>query len=130
MPCTCPKGAPRRRPAGVVLNLPELLLRVENDRDLLRELIEIFKEESPRLLQQLREHVVRKDMKSVEETSHGLKGMLSGLSAMPAASVAARLERMGREGDMAGLSDAVTLLELEIEKLLPELDASITEAES
>jgi hypothetical protein len=56
--------------------------------------------------------------------------MLSGLSAMPAASVAARLERMGREGDIAGLSDAVTLLEREIEQLLPELDASITGAGS
>jgi two-component system, sensor histidine kinase and response regulator len=114
----------------IVLNLPELLLRVENDRDLLRELIEIFKEESPRLLQQLHGHVVRKDMKSVEETSHGLKGMLSGLSAMPAASVAARLERMGREGDFAGLSDELTHLKREIEQLLPELDASITEAGS
>ena len=120
----------RDRSGQVVLNLPELLLRVENDRDLLRELIDIFKEESPRLLQQLQGHVIRRDMKSVEETSHGLKGMLSGLSAMPAASVAARLERMGREGDIAGLSDAVTLLEREIEQLLPELDASITGAGS
>jgi hypothetical protein len=56
--------------------------------------------------------------------------MLSSLSAKPAASVAARLEQMGREGDISGLSDAVTLFEREIERLLPELDASITEAES
>ena len=120
----------RDRSSEVAVNLPELLVRVDNDRDLLRELIEIFKEEFPRLLQQLQEHVVRKDMKSVENTSHGLKGMLSGLSAMRAAAVAARLELMAREGDASGMSDAVMLLEREVEHLLPELDVSITEAES
>jgi two-component system sensor histidine kinase/response regulator len=116
------------RSSQVVLNLPELLVRVDNDRDLLRELIDIFKEEFPRLLLQLQEQVVRGDMKSVETTGHGLKGMLSGLSAMPAAAVAARLEQMGRAGEISGLSDAVTLLEREVERLLPKLDASIIEA--
>lgn len=114
----------------VGLNLPELLVRVENDRDLLRELIEIFKEEFPRLLQQLQGHIVRGEMKSVESLCHGLKGMLSGLSATRAAAVAARLEQMGRDGDSPGLSDGVKLLEREFEILLPELDASIIKAES
>jgi two-component system sensor histidine kinase/response regulator len=114
----------------VAVNVTELLIRVDNDRDLLRELIEIFKEEFPRLLQQLREHIVRGDMKSVENTSHGLKGMLSGLSAMRAAGVAARIEQMGRDGNSSGLNDEVALLEREVEKASPELDASIDKAES
>jgi len=118
------------RSSQVAVNLPELLVRVDNDRDLLRELIEIFKEEFPRLLQQLQVHIVRGDMKSVENTCHGLKGMLSGLSAMRAAAVAARLEEMGRDGNSSGLKDAVALLEREVESVLPELDASITKAES
>jgi two-component system sensor histidine kinase/response regulator len=118
------------RSAQVAVNLPELLIRVDNDRDLLRELIEIFKEEFPRLLLQLREHIVRGDLKSVESTSHGLKGMLSGLSAMRAADVAARIEQMGRDRNSSGLNDDVALLEREVERVLPELDASINKAES
>jgi hypothetical protein len=55
--------------------------------------------------------------------------MLSGLSAMRAAAVAARLEQMGRDGNSSGLKDAVALLEREVERVLPELDASITKAE-
>jgi two-component system, sensor histidine kinase and response regulator len=113
----------------VAVNLPELLIRVDNDRDLLRELIEIFKEEFPRLLQQLLEQIVRGDMKSVESTAHGLKGMLSGLSAMRAAGVAARIEQMGRERNSSRLNDEVALLEREVEKVSPELDASIERAE-
>jgi two-component system sensor histidine kinase/response regulator len=118
------------RSPQVAVNLTELLIRVDNDRDLLRELIEIFKEEFPRLVQQLREHIVRGDMKSVESTAHGLKGMLSGLSAMRAAGVAARIEQIGRDGNPSELNDEVALLEREVEKALPELDASINEADS
>jgi two-component system sensor histidine kinase/response regulator len=114
----------------VAVNLLELLIRLDNDHDLLRELIEIFREEFPRLLQQLREQIVRGDMKSVESTAHGLKGMLSGLSAMRAAGVAARIEQMGRDRISAGLNEEVALLAREVEKVLPELDASISKADS
>jgi HPt (histidine-containing phosphotransfer) domain-containing protein len=118
------------RSSQVAVNLPELLVRIDNDRGLLLELIDIFKEEFPRLFQQLQEHVVRGDMKSVEKTCHGLRGMLSGLSANHAATIAARLEQMGRDRDSSGLNDAVALLDREYKKLLPELDAFMTKAES
>jgi HPt (histidine-containing phosphotransfer) domain-containing protein len=110
----------------VVVNLPELLVRVDNDRDLLCELIGIFKEEFPRLLQELQPSVVREDARQVEVTSHALKGMLSGLSVTRAAAIAARLEQMGREGKTSGLTDALTLFEREVSDLLPELDGYTT----
>ncbi|HVA94504.1 MAG TPA: Hpt domain-containing protein [Candidatus Dormibacteraeota bacterium] len=110
------------------VNLPELLVRVDNDRDLLRELIEIFQEDFPRRLQQLQTYVGQRDMNSVETASHGLKGMLSSLSAMRAAAAAARLEQMGREGKMAGLPEALAQFEQEVEGLLPELDGYMMEA--
>jgi HPt (histidine-containing phosphotransfer) domain-containing protein len=119
----------RNRNSQVALNLPELLERVDNDHNLLRELVEIFKQQSPRLLHQLQGEIACGDLKSVENTSHALKGMLSGLSAIRAAEVAARLERLGRGGVSSGLGDAVALLEKEVEQLLPELEASIIKAE-
>jgi len=70
----------RGRSSQVAVNLPELLVRVDNDHDLLCELIGIFKEEFPRLLRSLQQCVVCGDMKNVVATSHALKGMLSGLS--------------------------------------------------
>jgi HPt (histidine-containing phosphotransfer) domain-containing protein len=105
------------------VNLGELLTRVENDHELLCELIGIFKEDFPPLLQSLQQSVAREDMKNVEATSHALKGMLSGLSVTRAAATASRLEEMGREGDTSGLTDALTLLESEVAQLLPELHA-------
>jgi len=107
-----------------VVNLDELLTRVENDYDLLVELIGIFKQDFPRLLQSLQ----RGDMKNVQATSHALKGMLSGLSVTQAAASASRLEQMGREGRTSGLTDALVILESEVAKLWQELDAYVEEA--
>ena len=87
------------------VNLDELLARVDNDRQLLSELVDIFRREFPRLLQSLQQFVAREDMKNVEYASHALKGMLSGLSAMKAAETASRLEQMARAGERSGLTD-------------------------
>jgi HPt (histidine-containing phosphotransfer) domain-containing protein len=115
----------RSRQAAV--DLPELLARVDNDRDLLYELIGIFKEEIPGLLQELQQSVAGEDVKKVEATSHALKGMLSGLSATKAATIASRLEQMGREGKTPEMNGVLALLEREVADLLPELDGYTTE---
>jgi two-component system, sensor histidine kinase and response regulator len=111
------------RSSQIAVNLPELLVRVENDHDLLCELIDIFKEDFPHRMQSLRESVARGDMKNVEATSHALKGMLSGLSVTGAAALAAGLEQMAREGKTTGLTEALALFESKVADLLPELDA-------
>lgn len=113
------------RSSQLVMNLPELLRRVDNDRELLGELVDIFKEEFPRQLELLRGHIGRRDFKQVEFTGHALKGMISGLSAKRAAATAAEIERMAREGDTSGLAETVEELVREVEQFLPELDASI-----
>jgi HPt (histidine-containing phosphotransfer) domain-containing protein len=110
------------------VDLPDLLERVDNDHDLLCELIGMFKEEFPLVLQSLKQSVVREDIKNVEVTSHALKGMLSALSVTRAAAIAARLEEMGRDGKTLGMTEALALLEHEVSILLPELDAYTAEA--
>jgi len=119
----------RDRSSEVAVNLPELLVRVDNDRDLMCELFGIFKEEFPPLLRLLQESVARGDTKRVETTSHALTGMLSGLSATPAAKLAQRLEQMARAEEMLGLADALKLFEQAVANLLPELDRYTTKAE-
>ena len=112
------------------VNLMDLLARVENDRELLRELVGMFKEDIPGLLQSLKQSVAREDMKTVELTSHALKGMLSGLCVIDAAETASRLERMGRDGKTLGLTNALSLVESQVAQPLPVLDAHAKEAQS
>src|ERR1700732_1767243 len=66
--------------AAATVNIQELLLRVENDRELLCDLLTIFKREFPPHLRSLEEAVTRKDAAETASVSHTLKGMLANLS--------------------------------------------------
>jgi len=55
------------------VNLSELLARVDNDRELLRELLSIFKNEFPDHLQALRNAVAANDADQAARVSHTLK---------------------------------------------------------
>jgi len=108
--------------AELTLNVPELLSRVDNDQELMRELLQLFKEECPRLMQLLEAAVSKQEMRAVETTSHSLKGMLANLSASRAASAASRLEELGRTGKPSQLKGDLAVLESEVAVLLLELE--------
>jgi HPt (histidine-containing phosphotransfer) domain-containing protein len=110
-----------------VWNLPELLERVDNDPVLLRELLDIFKEDFPQTLRSLKTAVAAEDLKSSSRLSHTLKGMLSSLGATRAAAAASKLEALSSAGETASLRAALKALESEGESLVPELDAYMTE---
>jgi HPt (histidine-containing phosphotransfer) domain-containing protein len=109
------------------VNLPGLLTRVENDHELSRELLRVFKEEFPCLLQSLQEAVMRGDMKRVEVKAHTIRGMLANVSFARAAASAARLERMGQQCVAQGLPEESARLEQEALLALAELETICTE---
>jgi|SRR5580704_2004667 len=108
-------------------NHAELLERVDNDQELLRELLAIFKEDFPRTMRSLESAVAAADLKNAAGLSHTLKGMLSSLGAARAAAAASRLEELASAGATAPLKEAFGALECQAASLLPELDAYITE---
>ena len=110
-----------------VWNVAELLERVDNDQDLMRELLNIFKEDFPQSLQSLKTAVTFGDLKSASRLSHTLKGMLSSLGATRAAAAASQLEALSSAGETVPLRDALSALESEADRLLPELDAYMPE---
>ncbi len=106
----------------------KLLARVDNDRELLCDLISIFKEEFPGHLRSLRDAVARRDSAEIVSVSHTLKGMLSNLAVSKAAGAAARLEQLGRTGETVSLPDALAAFEREVHGLLPEMETYMVEA--
>lgn len=110
-----------------VWNLAELLDRVDNDQELLRELLNIFKEDFPRTVQSLESAVNAEDLKNAARLSHTLKGMLASLGATRAAAAAAKLEYLSSTGETASLEGAFNALETEAHSLLPELQAYMAE---
>ena len=106
-----------------VLNLKDLLSRVDNDRELVSELFFIFKSVFPSHLQRLSDAVVNKLPKQVEGESHTLKGMLLNLSAARAAALAAELENLGRQGKIAGMSEVLSGFQSEAQTLLLQMES-------
>jgi len=96
------------------INLPELLFRLDDDRELLRELLAIFKEDFPQHLHAFRDAVASQDMKQTKTVSHTLKGMLSNLAVAE--------PRQPREAGDGGVRP--------VEELLYEVDATLYAAKA
>lgn len=109
------------------IDFAELLARVENDRELMRDLLAIFKEEFPRHYQALRAAVESRDAKQVASEAHTLKGMLANLAAREAAEVAARLEQLGRNGETERFQESIAAFDNIAEELLQQADACMAE---
>jgi len=110
-----------------IIDFAELLARVENDRELMRDLLLIFKEEFPRHLQALRLAVDSSDAEKVAAEAHTLKGMLSNLAADPAAGAAARLEQLARSREASEFRGACDSFENMGKELLLQLDVCMAE---
>jgi HPt (histidine-containing phosphotransfer) domain-containing protein len=107
----------------LIFDCGELFERVDNDCELLRDIIGIFKQEFPRLLQTLEDAVQAQDTKRVAIVAHTLKGMLSNLAASQAAATAARLEQLGRQGDSSELEKVFATFKGDTNELLLLLEA-------
>ncbi len=112
---------------NAIIDQTELLARVENDRELIRDLLLIFKEEFPGHLKALRDAVDSTDGERVAAEAHTLKGMLSNLAAHPAAVAAARLEQLGRNREVSEFRGACASFENISKELLLHLDTCMAE---
>lgn len=110
-----------------LIDTKELLARVENDHELVRDLLSIFKEEFPPHHQALREAAQNRDAARVAAEAHALKGMLSNLAIREAAGFAARVENIARSGETAGLDAALAAFDKIAEEILPQLESCMAE---
>jgi PAS domain S-box-containing protein len=100
-----------------------LLERVGGDIELLRELVIIFTDDCPRLLDEIREAVQLGDAETLEKTAHTLKGSVGNFAAEDAFQAALRLEKIGRGKEMTLAQAALEELEREISRVINELAA-------
>ena len=104
----------------------EVLRRLEGDDQLLREVIDLFIEDSASLIDKLRRAVERKDAAEVCAAAHRLKGSASNLAAGPVTDAARALEVIAERGTLA-LAEAMPAwqrLKLESDRLAVALRAT------
>jgi CheY-like chemotaxis protein/HPt (histidine-containing phosphotransfer) domain-containing protein len=116
-----PAYAPPEKTPVEVLDEALLLSRVDSDAQLLRDLVDLFLEECPRLVDEIRVALDKKDAKAVQRGAHSLKGSSSNLAAKMASEAAFKLERLARAGDLADAEGVLQELECQLAGLKPAL---------
>jgi len=104
-----------------ILDESTVLARFEGDRELLRELVNLFLEDCPKLLDGIRGGVERGDASGLERAAHKLKGAVANFAARSAYDAALRLESIGRGGHLEKAAEALEQLEAALEELRPVL---------
>ena len=97
-----------------VVDRAVVLERMGGDEELMREIIGIFLEEYPSLLEGIHDAVRKQDGRALECFAHNLKGSVSNFGAPLATQAALELEQMGRKGDIQRAPAAAALLEREL----------------
>jgi PAS domain S-box-containing protein len=124
-----PTHALPQEPPDEVLDEALLVSRVDRDPQLLRDLVDLFLEECPRLVDEIRLALDRKDAKAVERGAHSLKGSTNNLAAKMASEAALKLEGLAHAGDLVHAESALQELEGQLLRLKPALLAVRAETE-
>ena len=97
-----------------VFDFEGALKRLGGDRELFREIVLFFFEDSPGLLNKLRCGLRDQNPSVVERSAHALKGMAANFDAHRAVEAALHVETLGASGDLTKAPVAIEGLEEEI----------------
>ncbi len=106
-----------------LLDLQGALKRLDGDRELLAELAQFFLEDSPGLLEKLRDGLRNGKARDVQRAAHSLKGLAANFGAREAVDAAHVVEESGQSGDLAAAAAALPQLERQVELLQKALAA-------
>jgi HPt (histidine-containing phosphotransfer) domain-containing protein len=101
----------------VVLDAAELTLVISGDVSLLRELVALFVESTPRYLAEMKSALESLNFKSLEHAAHALRGSAASLSGKRAAEVAQRVEDSATEGNLSSARERIGMLADETARL-------------
>jgi two-component system, sensor histidine kinase and response regulator len=92
----------------------EALERVGGNEALVRQLVQIFLDESPKQMEKLRDAIKTDDAETVELTAHRLRGELSYFGLPNVAEKAHELERLGRNGGLRNAFELFSVFDAEL----------------
>ena len=113
-----------------VLNLPEFLDRVQDDKELLLELFDIYQEDYKEKRELLGKAIEEKNTEEVHHIAHSLKGSSGNISANQIRESFLKLETMGKEGDLSAAADTLAAADQEYESLAQRIDEVRSEMQS
>jgi len=121
---------PRPVGAGHRLDVPTILAGLGGNRDLLREVIDVFLKDAPVRLTETRTAVDNGDAEAIASQAHALKSMVGLFTTAEAFAAARELEARGKQGDLTASVEATSALVNAVEALMEQLRALQTELQT
>ena len=109
------------------MNTDIALEHVDGDREFLAELVEMFIEDYPRLIQEAKDAFMKNDPEGFERTMHTLQGRLAFFGVQKEHEKALKLEEMGREKNLAGAGESLPEVEADMKTVMCEFESLIRE---
>jgi len=104
-----------------VVDWPEALRTVEGDHDLLRDVVEGFLEESPKLMEAICQAVAGSAADELQKAAHILKGSVHCFGEGRVFQRVCQLDKMAQDGNLEAAQKALAALEREMARLIPVL---------
>jgi two-component system, sensor histidine kinase and response regulator len=112
---------------GILLDKVTLMKSFENDHSLFKELVDIFVNDYPQMLNNLRKSLKATDAKTFSRTAHSLKGMLRNFQAEAVADTAFDLEKRGKQGALDGTDRIIDNLAGQLDEVAQKLQQLVRE---
>ena len=100
------------------LDVKDFMERVQGDKELFFELLDIFVNDFHLKRKLLEEAIVNKDLKSIEHIAHFLKGSCGNISAKPLKAIFDGLEKKSKSNDLQGLEGCLSEIDQKFEELM------------
>lgn len=107
----------QNQPIDTSETLSALVLQNLREIDALEESVELYLQETPKLLAKLHTAVAERDIHALQDAAHSLKSTSAALGAFPLSSASARIEVLSRTGDLEKAIALVPQLEQEYRKV-------------
>ena len=99
------------------IDMKEVMDRVQDDRELLIELVQIFSDDYVEKKKMLDEAVAKNDFAQVRNIAHGLKGSSGNISAKKLHPSFSNLEQMAKSQDLSKAEETLALIDRQFNEL-------------
>ena len=108
-----------------VLDWEDGVERIGGNGETLVGLGKLFLTEAPRLMHEIQKTMEGGDARQLRRAAHTLKGSADVFSAGPAVAAALAMERIGKEGRFEDSAEALRVLKIEIDRLIPAIEKKV-----
>jgi HPt (histidine-containing phosphotransfer) domain-containing protein len=94
-----------------IIDLKDVLERVQDDKELLDELFDIYQEDFVIKRKALGDAIVGNDIAKIKEVAHSMKGSSGNISAKSMHAACLKLEMLAKEGKTDGMQEVAVMID-------------------